>query len=240
MAMQISAREIRSNRANSVATGLATYTGDNALFDAGNDLGIWDLKPSLRPITNEDGFTHIEYKKTRTGENELDVLGEPIVANSLNEITIMNPNSGQREAIPFRSAGKIMTLWDHNRLIPTAKAWIGEGSKLRMLHVSPNWAVVTVLLELPELFKTFSGMNELLGVLILQNSIDGTKRFGSRFGSEQYACYNMAWFSGENSFSTKHTKRISNRVDEQISIQHGKIRETAAVSQCQHGQFANC
>jgi len=239
MAMQISAREIRANRANSVATGLATYTGDNALFDAGNDLGIWDLKPSLRPITNEDGFTHIEYKKTRTGETELDLLGKPVVANSLNEITIINPNSGQREAIPFRSAGKIMTLWDHNRLIPTVKAWIGEGSKLRMLHVSPNWAVVCVIVELPKLFKTFSGMNELLGVLILQNSIDGTKRFGARFGAEQYACYNMAWFSGENSFSTKHTKRISIRVDEQISIQHEKIRETAALMEMQFEQLAN-
>ena len=59
MTMQTSAREIRANRANSVATGLASYTGDNALFDAGNDLGIWGLKPELRPITNEDGFTHI-------------------------------------------------------------------------------------------------------------------------------------------------------------------------------------
>ena len=40
MAMLTSAREIRANRANSVATGLGSYTGDNALFDAGNDLGL--------------------------------------------------------------------------------------------------------------------------------------------------------------------------------------------------------
>ena len=54
------AREIRADRSNLVATGLENYTGENALFDAGADKGIWDLKPQLRPITNEDGFTHME------------------------------------------------------------------------------------------------------------------------------------------------------------------------------------
>ena len=233
------AREIRAERSNLVATGLENYTGENALFDAGADKGIWDLKPQLRPITNEDGYTHLEYKLTRSGETALDEFGKPIVANSLNEITIVNPHSGERQAIPFRSAGKVMNLWDHNRLVPVAKNWIGEGAKLRMLHVSDNFAVVTVILELPDLFKKFSGMNTLLGCLILQNSIDGTKRFGARFGAEKYACLNMSWFTDENSFSTKHTKRISIRVDQQISLQHEKIRETAQVMETQFEQLAN-
>ena len=49
----------------------------------------------------------------------------------------------------------------------------------------------------------------------------------------------MSWFTDENSFSTKHTKRISIRVDQQISLQHEKIRETAQVMETQFEQLAN-
>lgn len=241
----VSETELRSSRAlriSSASTDVTKYQGDSAFFDAGSDLGAFNLEPKLRPFKNEDGYTHIEYELSSTGEPLKSELGEPIVKNALYEITVLNRETGQRQAIPFSSAKKRMKLVDHNRLVPIVDAWVGQGAKPLLVTLSKDKAVFSGILELPDLFTKFSGMDELVGKLIVQNSINGTKRFGVRFGTERYICRNMFHFedkNGSTSFSTKHTKLVELRIAERIEVQHDAIRANALEMETSFERLSN-
>jgi len=241
---EITTREQREQRLDSVPTLTQITDSDDsqAFYNAGEELGAWTLKPYSRPIKNQDGFEHIEYLKTDTGEDWLDEQGEKKILNSLNEIMVYNRETDSYEAIPYVSTKKWHKVTDHNRLLQIVDKWVGRGAVPELVYLSPNKAQFSGILRLPDLFTQFSGLDQLMGKLVFQNSIDGSKRFGIKFSAVRYVCTNMIHFGGKNSdvsFSTKHTQRIDYRIAERIEIQHEKMREVASNMENQFVQLAN-
>ena len=224
-------REQRTERVGEIDTLKKIDSPDShAFYNAGEDLGAWTLKPKSRPFVNIDGYEHVEYKTSRSGDRVLDKFGNPIVERSMNEVLIFNRDTNRYEAIPMGNVLTNHVIVDHNEMMGIIEAWVGVGAIPELIHLSNDKATFSGVVKVPDMFTKFSGIDAIFGKLVFQNNITGQKKFSIKFAAERYVCVNMIYFTGRNDqhqFTTKHTTHIGVRISERIEMQHEKIREVA-------------